>query len=297
MRSPDPVVWTARFFLNFMPRISKREVLADRQTAAQPALFDDAQFPVEAAALESIRARRYEHQGVRLTEDDAKALRLVELITLKWGVKKISRDMMVSPHTVRAARRLLVTQGKLAPYKQRVLEAMEDVIESGIVSYRDAIEEGRVSGAQIPVGLGIIFDKRQLILGEPTSIRADGVVQDDGLKVEDLNRYLEALPSCKSAETGLAIDSESIVNVAKSKQTAAEENLDATLDVSSGQPGADLATDGHASVQSDGRGRTDAGSPRTAAVASEGGGGGPDRPEADLPDQLGSTERNNKRTL
>ena len=280
-----------------MARTSKREVLADRQSAAQSALFDDSQFPVEAAALESIRGRRFEHQGVRLTEDDAKALRLVELITLKWGVKKISREMMVSPHTVRAARRLLVTQGKLAPYKQRVLETMEDVIEAGIVSYRDAIEEGRVSGAQIPVGLGIIFDKRQLILGEPTSIRADGVVQDDGLKVEDLNRYLEVLPSCKAPETGLAIDSVSIVDVAKAKQSADVESLDATLDVSSGQPGADLATDGQADVQSDGRGRTDAGAPTTASVASEGGGGGPDRPEADMPDQLGSTERNNKRTL
>ena len=78
-----------------MARMTNKSVLADRQQPAQPALFDDQQQPMEPAALESIRHRRYEHKGVRLLEDDAKALRLVELILLKWGVKKISREMMI----------------------------------------------------------------------------------------------------------------------------------------------------------------------------------------------------------
>ena len=215
-----------------MARTSQRSVLADRQQPAQPALFDDQDLPVEAAALESIRTRRHEHQGIRLTEDDTKAQRLVELITLKWGVKKISRDMHISPHTVRAARRLLVSQGKVAPYKQRVVEMMKDVIEQGVGNYLEALKDGRVPAAQIPVGVAIMFDKRALAMGEPTSIRSSLDAPSDELKVEAINAYLENLPSAKT----VASDSVSTENPSKPQQTAGNAALDVTLDVSQVQP-------------------------------------------------------------
>ena len=215
-----------------MARTSQREVLADRQQPGQPALFDDSQMPVEAAALESIRTRRHEHQGIRLTEDDTKAQRLVELITLKWGVKKISREMNVSPHTVRAARRILVTQGKVAPYKQRVVEMMEDVIEQGVGNYLEALQDGRVPAAQIPVGVAIMFDKRALAMGEPTSIRGSLEAPSDDLKVEAINAYLDALPSAKAVTT----DSPSTEMTGKPQQTAGEPALDDSLDATCPPP-------------------------------------------------------------
>lgn len=264
-----------------MPRVSQREVLADRQNPEQPALFDDQQYPIEAAALESIRTSRYEHKGLRLTDDDAKALRLVELLTLNWGVKRIAREMCVSPHTVRAARRLLAAQGKLAPYKQRVVEAMEDIIEAGVSSYRDALEDGKIQGAQIPVGLGIIFDKRALALGDPTTIAAGSGQSNQGLKVEDLNAYLATLPSCKSPEIPGAIDLQSTGKAEIAKEIGPSVPADAGLDASGDHPTTVLpvgdlaepdrdqaATSGQSSIR-----RTDAGRTPDASAA-EGGGGG-----------------------
>lgn len=220
-----------------MSRVSNREIIGDRQNPRQVALFDDNDTPMEAAALESIRSRRYEHQGIRLVEDDMKALRLVELLCLKWGVKKISREMNVSAHTVRAARRLLVAQGKLAPYKQRVVEGMEDAIEAGVENYREALEAGRVPAAQIPIGVAIMFDKRALAMGEPTSIRGESVAQES-LRVEDLNGYLDSLPSCKS------VDSESTGNVEKAMQTEGIPPQEATLDATQARAVPDVQTDG-----------------------------------------------------
>ena len=245
-----------------MARISQREVLADRQDAAQPPLFDDEQMPVCAPALEVVRSRRYEHQGVRLVEDEEKGVRLVELIMLRWGVKRISREMNISVHTVRAARRLLALQGKLAPYKQRVVEAMEDVIEQGVANYRDALEAGRVPAAQIPVGVAIMFDKRALAMGEPTSISGRGQVLDEELKVEAINAYLELLPTC-------SVDSESTGNAGKAKQISGERAADATLDATVPQPTGGLEPSG---VHPPGPSRTD----EAGAQASEGGGGGSD---------------------
>lgn len=256
-------------------------MLADRQNPEQPALFDDQQLPIEAAALESIRTQRYQHTGARLTDDDAKALRLVELLTLNWGVKRIAREMNVSPHSVRAARRLLAAQGKLAPYKQRVVEAMEDIIEAGVTSYRDALEDGRIQGAQIPVGLGIIFDKRALALGEPTTIAAGSGQSNQGLKVEDLNAYLSTLPSCKTPENPGEIDSASSDRPSKPAKTACQVAADAGSDAGSGQPTTVLpvgdlaepdrdqaATSGQSSIRLPDAGRT------SDASAAEGGGGG-----------------------
>ena len=253
-----------------MPRESQREVLADRQNPEQPALFDDGGVPVRVAVLEAVKARRYEHVGVRLLEDEAKALRLVELLMARWGVKKIAREMDISPHTVRAARRALVAQGKLAPYKQRVVEMMEDVIEAGVANYRDALEEGRVSAAQIPVGVAIMFDKRALAMGEPTSISGVGAAPDEDLKVENINAYLDTLPSCKPP----AIDSASTGNATKPLQTDTVLAADDTLDGSDGQPTGTTAGPSVHPSRPDLDGQTD-------GSAVQGGGGGADRPEAD----------------
>lgn len=254
----------------FMPRISNKDVLADRQQPDQPALFDDAQFPVCLPVLEAVRAKRYEFKGVRLVEDEDKALRLVELLVARWGVKKISREMHISSHTVRAARRELTRQGKLAPYVQRVVESMEDAIEAGINNYRDALEDGRINPTQIPVGLGIIFDKRQLATNQATSISARMEAGGEDLKVEDLNRYLEALPSANAVPT----DSASTGLATKPQNLPQSSVPDDSSDVGRDQPADTLPPE---SGSSNGRP-----GPRPGPDGrDEGGGGGLDRPALD----------------
>lgn len=182
-----------------MPRITQKEVLAERQDAAAPFLFDDAQMPVRSEVLQSIALRRYEHTGVRLLENDALALRLVELVLAGWGVKRIAVEMQISKHTVRAAKEELERQGKLAPLKERIVRTLGHAIEAGAEKYRDAIEDGFIAPAQIPVGLGILFDKRALALGEPTAIQATAGKTEE-LSVERLNAWVDGLPAVRVIE-------------------------------------------------------------------------------------------------
>jgi hypothetical protein len=93
--------------------------------------------------------------------------------------KRIAKEMQVSVHSVRAARDVLVSKGKLAPYKERVVRLFEEIVEVGAAKYLDALERGIVPMAQIPVGVGIISDKRALALGEPTAIGVVGAAQLD----------------------------------------------------------------------------------------------------------------------
>ncbi len=264
-----------------MARDTKREQLLERQNTSQTELFDGDGLPACPAVLESIVHRRYEHTGVRLLEDDTKALRLVELLVCGWGVKRIAREMSISPKTVRAARRVLVGQGKMAPYVERVTQAMEDAIEAGVTVYRDALEEGKIPAAQIPVGVAIMFDKRALARGEPTSISAAMKAQDRDLSAEAINRVFESMPVCNSDAVLGHEDSESSQKLLERPKTGGKPRKDATLDATSGPepavPAPSPNPPASPSPAIEPMAPTDP-SPDHAAESNGGGGGGPTPP-------------------
>jgi hypothetical protein len=179
-----------------MKRKTKLEQALERQDPAAPFLFDEIGLPLRNDLVEAIKQERYRHTGASLVADDAKALRMVELLCCGWGIKRIAQAMEVSPHTIRAARTVLVQTGQMAPYKARVGQLFEDIVETGAASYLDDLENGRVLARDKPVGVGIFADKRALLLGEPTSITlsAHAAVDQGSLSVQALNSWVEALP-------------------------------------------------------------------------------------------------------
>lgn len=223
-----------------MARETIKEKLAERYQPDQPALFDQDGEPAHSAVLALVVARRYEHTGVRLTEDESKCQRLVELLQLRWGVARISREMCIAKATVRAARRTLAVQGKIGPYQQRVMEGMEDAIEAGVYAYRDAQENGKIAPAQIPVGVGIFWDKRAASRGEPTTIQGTAKVQTDR-SPDAVNRAFAHMKICNSEGE---MDSASSVTVPNHLQLAGGADSVATLVATPGREIADCMADG-----------------------------------------------------
>lgn len=263
-----------------MPRETNKYKLAERQDVRAPYLFDDEEMPVCLPVLEAIRQRKYEHTGQRLIEDEALAFRLVELLCLGWGVKKISREMCISAHTVRAAKQLLRLQGKLAPYKERVRQLFEEIIEVGALKYLEGLEKGTVQSGQIPVGVGIFSDKRALLLGEPTTISAVAAA-DDQVTVEKLNAMLESLPVAK----GVTVDSKSTDSTIKPLKKGINGGKDDTLDATTPPPSPDNRTGKGASAAAGGEPQT--GTPGPGGDAQQGGGGGQTGGTGPRPNPLG----------
>lgn len=170
-------------------------MLARRQNAAEPYLFDEEQMPLRPDVVDLVQQGNHRHTGARLLENEKLCLRLVELLMAKWGIKRIGRELGVSKWTVKAARDALVARGEMAPWKERVVGIFNDIIESGAQVYRDGIEDGKVPPAQIPVGMGIVWDKRALAVGEPTSIDLAARVQVDAkaLTVERIKAAILAI--------------------------------------------------------------------------------------------------------
>nr|WP_294577649.1 helix-turn-helix domain-containing protein [uncultured Rhodopila sp.] len=186
----------------FFMGTSHRVKLQESQDVSTPLLFDEAALPIRDDWVRAIHDGQHKHTGARLLDDERKVLRLVELLMSGWSIKRIATEMQVSRHTVRAAREALVARGEVAHYKERVVRKMEEIIEVGLTQYAQALEDGKVPPAQIPVGVGIISDKRALAMGEPTTISAGMTVQvkPEDLTVERINSWWESLAKAQTVD-------------------------------------------------------------------------------------------------
>jgi hypothetical protein len=166
------------------------------QPVAARFFFDKSKLPVR-NDLMAIRAdESYKHPGAQFLDNEVMALRMVELSMAGWGVTRTAREMHAAAASVRVARTVLMSRGQLAPYKKRVVAIFESIVEVGAADFLDALERGLVAPGRIPVGVGIISDKRACALGEPTSIAVTGTAQlgRQVLAVESLNSWFSSLP-------------------------------------------------------------------------------------------------------
>lgn len=205
-----------------MPRTTKKEVLQQRNDPTAPFLLDMNGIPVRDDVLQLVVAKRYEHTGARLLENEEMTLALVEKLTHGWGVKRISEALHISPHTIRKARRVLAQQGKLAPHLERLDDNYADILEAGSERLRDGVEDGTLTVGQLSVTIGIISQQKALLNGKATTIV--GHVEDKSLLLNRLNGFMAKLPvievetvpgAVNQPSLGGPSDSESGVNTEK----------------------------------------------------------------------------------
>jgi hypothetical protein len=212
-----------------MPRKTKKEALADRQNEAAPFLFDEDALPHRPDLVRAVVEKRYEATGARLLDDDSKVLQLVDLLLRQppMGLRKIARAIGCSRDSVRAARTALVDQGKLRPFKERLVALYEDFAEATIAEMVRTAELGCYPINRIAFDHGIIFDKRALALGEPTTISVGATAQlkPEAISVQALNSWAVDLPS----------ESESTGNPPKPQKSEGNQALGGTLGDTAGQ--------------------------------------------------------------
>jgi len=175
--------------------------------------------------LVAVKEKRYEFTGASITDDDVKVQRMVDLLCLGNGVKKVAAAMHVSPHTVRAARGILVEQGKLAPFKVRSIIRMEEFFEDGLEKLHEAVASGKLHPNFMSSALGIVFDKRSLALGEPTTISVGASVklQPEALSVKSLNEWAADLESSGKAKEAKEIMASAVTDASSDASSDASE--------------------------------------------------------------------------
>lgn len=127
-------------------------------------------------------------------DDERKTERMVELLVMGCGTRKIAAALHSSRESVRAARAALEVGGRILPFKRRLIALFEEVIELGAVQYHAALDKDEVPPASIPVGVGIFYDKRALLLREPTSIAARTSAGSSSITADQWQTWVRTIP-------------------------------------------------------------------------------------------------------
>jgi DNA-binding Lrp family transcriptional regulator len=142
--------------------------------------------------------------GVIVERDRELVDSVLAAFTAGIGKRRIARAFGLSPHTVRGIVQRAEASGRIAPYKQRMSARLAQAIELGVEQYIEALEEGKIAPGQIPVGVGILTDKKALLDGEATA----RVERTDGPSVQDVIERMRRAKGMIDGDTGRAIDSE-----------------------------------------------------------------------------------------
>lgn len=176
-------------------------------TVQQEELFDASELPL---GLELLHIDDNERRGVftgeRIARDKARYQAIVQALAEGLGIRQIARAFKVSPHTISAIREREVEL--IATEKQGLIRLAGRACRLSLERYVEALEKNEISPGQIPVGFGIIMDKKLLLEGEATS-RIETTRRE--FDRDAVTRYIEGLPSANPAVAQLP-DSGSGVN-------------------------------------------------------------------------------------
>jgi hypothetical protein len=134
-------------------------------------------------------ARRGLYSGKIIEKNRAKVRAICQALAEGIGVNRIAKAFGVNIRTVMGIRdrhpELIAAEEKL------LSQQIGRVLKVGVDRYLEALLDGAIPAAQIPVGMGILFDKKALLDGKPTAIVEH---RQADLTVERLNELIEQLP-------------------------------------------------------------------------------------------------------
>jgi transposase-like protein len=146
--------------------------------------------PGEELLFPEAKARRV-FTGEVVARNQEKYRAIVEAIAGGHSCRDIAHRFGVSKNVVTAIRG--AEPDLVGTEKKRLSRKLGTAVELGVEAWIESLQAGTLKPESIPVGVGILFDKRALIEGEPTA-RVEHV-DTKIIRHEDINAYIDALPS------------------------------------------------------------------------------------------------------
>jgi hypothetical protein len=123
------------------------------------------------------------------------------------AIRAISRSIGIGRETVKALRRHLETTGKLGPWKERMVRKYEDIAVDCADEFHERVLDGECTPTELSVGGAVAIDKRQVLVGGPTSIVLH---QERAVTPEELaGRLDEIIRQLPSAAQPIEVSTES----------------------------------------------------------------------------------------
>lgn len=214
---------------------------ADADHARQPMLFSPGEIP---DVYLHDREAKGEFTGERLHQrNPAKYRAIVNAFAQGMGKLQIARAFQVSHNTVSAV--LEREGGPIDTEKRKIAGKMMNVARLGVERLEEEIE--RMPLQNLPIAVGIMVDKMQLLHGEATQ-RVEHVQQSE---IEDWNSFVDSLPRTIDVESEVMQGTGSGAGKLPAKRERALEcnepsiarTVDSQSPVLSSLPGSSVSTD------------------------------------------------------
>jgi hypothetical protein len=178
-----------------------------KQQLEQAALFslDDLQQVRELDECLTVSPSQAKYTGSTILKRRELVEAVCECLVLHWSERSIAERFKISRKSVPVIRLWAEANGKLAPYKERISKRLAGAFELGLDTWEEGVRDGRVKPDQIPVAMGIFFDKRQLVEGEATAIvETHATVSEASFR----EKFAQAAEMVSDKDTSLAIDAQ-----------------------------------------------------------------------------------------
>lgn len=159
----------------------------------QELLFDELSFFVGGNSEAAERYHR--HTGRRLDRNVAEAI--VERRALGMSERSVAETFHVSRNTVAALMQEAERLGKLEPVKARLGRRLGLILDLATDEIVERLRTGHIPDNVLPILLGVVFDKKSLLDGDPT-IRIEERIEV-ALTPEDMRSMLERMKRAEPA--------------------------------------------------------------------------------------------------
>ena len=137
-------------------------------------------------------ARAGKYSGAIIERNREKVKQICAALAEGIGILRIAKAFAVSPHTVIGIRDR--HPDLIAMEEKQLARRYGNILKLSAERYEEALLNGSIPAAQLPVGMGIIFDKKQILEGKPTSIAGKAEV----LSADRINELIASLPAVQA---------------------------------------------------------------------------------------------------
>jgi hypothetical protein len=175
----------------------------DDAVAKQSYLFANDMDNERPEIVEMVQAKSFIHSGAFVGANEELCRGVCEDLILGMSSRQIARKHHISRNSILNCKVAMAERGELEPLEKEIMAKIDRGVILSLENYQAALEQDKVAPDRIPIGLGILLDKRQLLSGQATSRHE--VLEKKQLTPEDMATWLDEMKVVE-AETAEPID-------------------------------------------------------------------------------------------
>lgn len=154
-----------------------------------------------------VRSKAYVHSGAFVSRDEELCRSVCTDLLTGLSRRAIAARHGISRNSVNAIREVMEARGDLEPLRKEIARRLDRCVIYSLENLEDATAKNLIAAGQLPIATAVLLDKKAALDGLPTA-RIEHV-SARRMSHEELNAWLESLPSANPTPTLLVEDASS----------------------------------------------------------------------------------------